>query len=187
LNVREIISLEKPHNVEFVVESSQLIEAEVVKVWKYVTDVDGTAYPHPAIFKILGVPRPLRAELKGAGVGAARTAWFDNRKRFTQVVSEWSPPTCLRFSFTADPDFRVGYLFDLSCGPFRIIEGWYRLHEIRPVDEVRPMATLATLGTRYFCSINRILIIPWIIRGVLLAYQRFLLRMIKANCEAGAR
>jgi hypothetical protein len=172
--------LEKPHNLEFVVESSQLIESEVVKVWKHVTDVDGMAYPHPAIFKILGVPRPLRAELKGAGVGAARTAWFDNRKRFTQLVSEWTPPTCLRFSFTADPDFRVGYLFDLSCGPFRIIEGWYHL------DAVPPKTTRATLGTRYFCSINRILIVPWIIRRVLLAYQRFLLRMIKANCEGCA-
>lgn len=173
--------MEKPQNVEFVVESSQLIASEIGNVWKYVTDVDVTAYPHPAVFKILGVPRPLRAELKGAGVGAARTAWFDNRKRFTQVVSEWKPPTDLRFSFTADPGFRAGYLFDLSCGPFRIIEGWYRL------DPIRPMATRATLGTRYFCSVNRILVIPWIIRGVLPAYQRFLLRMIKANCEGGTR
>jgi len=167
-------------NAEFIVESSQLIESAIAIVWKHVTDVDAMAYPHPAIFRILGVPRPLRAELQGVGIGASRTAWFDNLKRFTQVVSEWRPPTNLRFSFTADPGFRAGYLFDISSGPFRIIEGWYQL------DEIRPTATRATLGTRYFCSVHRILAIPWIIRRVLPAYQRFLLRMIKANCEGGA-
>jgi hypothetical protein len=165
----------------FVVESSCHIEAEIGTVWQHVTDVDAMAHPHPAIFKILGVPRPLRAELKGTGVGAARTAWFDNGKRFTQAVSEWRPPNYLRFSFTADPGFRAGYLFDLSCGPFRILEGWYQL------DESTPAATRATLGTRYFCSIYPVFMIPLIIRRVLLAYQRFLLRMIKANCEGATR
>lgn len=164
---------------QFIVESSQVIEADIGKVWRFVTDVDVEAYPHPTIFKLLGVPRPLRAELKGDGVGARRTAWFDNGKRFTQVVLEWTPPQLYWFSFTADPGFRAGYLFDLSKGPFRMLEGWYQL------DEISPKVTRVKLGSLYLCAIPRMQVIPWIIGRVLPAYQRFLLRMIKANCERG--
>jgi hypothetical protein len=39
-------------------------------------------------------------------------------------------------------------------------------------------------GTRYFCSLSRLLIIPFAIRAVLIAYQRFLLRTIQSNCES---
>jgi hypothetical protein len=168
-----------PHS--FVVESSQRIESGIENVWRCITDVDLSAYPHPAIFKVLGVPRPLRAELRGDGVGAERTAWFDNGKRFTQVVSEWRPPAGYRFSFQADPGFRAGYLFDLSRGPFRMVEGWYRL------EALGPKLTAATLGSRYLCSIHPLLVIPWIIAKVLPAYQSFLLRMIKSNCEDGGQ
>lgn len=166
---------------EFVLESSLRIDAAIDHVWQCVTDVDLTTYPHPSIFRLLGVPRPLRAELEGGGVGACRTAWFDNGKRFRQVVSEWRPPSSLRFSFTADPGFRAGYLFDLSAGPFRILEGWYHL------EALQATATRATLGSRYRCSIPRMLLAPWGIRRVLAAYQRLLLRKIGANCAGGAR
>ena len=170
-----------PPDAGFVLESSELIESEIAKVWEYVTNVDVAAHRHPAIFKALGVPRPLRAELKGTGVGSTRTAWFDNQKRFIQTVLEWKPPACFRFTFAPDPGFRAGFVFDLSCGPFRIVEGWYRL------AEVEANATQVTLGSRYFCSIHPIFIVPSMIRVVLRAYQSFLLRMIKSNCEGGAR
>ena len=168
-----------PGTLQFVVESTQPIGCEIARVWKYVTDVDVTEYRLPAVFKLLGVPRPLRAELQGEGVGARRTAWFDNGKRFVQSVTEWKPPNSLRFSFTADPGFRAGYLFDLSSGPFRILEGWYRL------EEAGASATRATLGSRYLCAIPRVLLVPAIIHRVLPAYQRFLLQTIRANCEGG--
>ncbi len=166
-----------PDQTQIVAESTRLIESEIERVWNFVTDVDVSAYRHPAIFRILGIPQPLRAELKGVGVGAERTAWFDNQKRFIQVVLDWRPPNYFRFTFTADPGFRAGYLFDLSSGPFRVLEGWYK-H-----DENAPMQTRLTLGTRYLCAIHPIFVVPWIIRMVMPAYQRFLLRMIKANCE----
>ncbi len=170
-----------PPHANFVIERSEIIESEITRVWKYVTNVDVTAHPHPAIFKALGVPRPLRAELMGSGVGSMRTAWFDNGKRFIQTVLEWKPPLCYRFAFAPDPGFRAGFVFDLSSGPFRILEGWYRL------DEVQANTTRVTLGSRYFCSIHSIFVVPSMIRAVLLAYQSFLLRMIKSNCESGAR
>jgi hypothetical protein len=41
-----------PHS--FVVESSQRIESGIENVWRRITDVDLSVYPHPAMFKVLG-------------------------------------------------------------------------------------------------------------------------------------
>lgn len=161
-----------------VLESSLLIRCSIERVWEHVTNVDVSIYQSPVIFKLVGIPQPLRAELSSHGVGAKRTAWFDNKKRFTQVVMEWDKPTCFRFSFLADPGFVVGYFFDLSDGPFQILEGWYQL---TPGDAE---VTTLSLGTKYQCAIPRQLAIPTVIDYCLGAYQRFLLRMIRANCEA---
>jgi len=158
-------------------ESSLTICCAASDVWEKITNVDLTVHQVPLFFRILGIPRPLRAELTGQGIGAKRTAWFDNNKRFTQVVTEWQVLSAFRFNFAADPGFIVGYLFDLSAGPFQILEGWYRL---TPSSAGK---TELLLGTRYYCNLPRWSFLPTIIRYFLTAYQVFLLRLIKVNCE----
>ena len=172
-------AVDYPPSHEFVVVSVHRIDAAPSRVWQYVTDVEATAYTLPAAFTLLGVPRPLRAELSGAGLGARRTACFDNGKCFRQVVTAWEPARHLRFRFNPDPGFRVGYFFDLSRGPFRILEGWYRL------EPDGSTATRLSLGTLYYCSLPAVSVFPSIIARVLPAYQRFLLRAIQANCKGG--
>ncbi len=90
-----------PDEKSFVLESTILIRSPLARVWDHITNVDLTIYQSPPIFKFLGIPQPLRAELTGAGIWARRTAWFNNGKRFTQIVLEWREFSCFRFSFSA--------------------------------------------------------------------------------------
>jgi hypothetical protein len=45
----------------------------------------------PIIFKVLSIPKPMRAELISEGKGGQRIAYFDNGKRFIQEILEWNP------------------------------------------------------------------------------------------------
>src|SRR5579871_384951 len=98
-------------------------------VWKHVTDVDIASFQHPVYFAVLGIPKPMRSEIRKAGVGGERIAYFENQKRFTQVITYWKPYEEYSFTFHADPGFRVGYVLDLAAGPFQMKSGSYSLSQ----------------------------------------------------------
>jgi hypothetical protein len=76
---------------------------------------------------MLGIPKPLRAEIVESGVGGARIAYFANGRRFSQIITTWQPYEQYAFTFQADPGFRVAYLLDLSAGPFQMKSGSYQI------------------------------------------------------------
>src|SRR5262245_41736750 len=109
------------------IEHSIQINAPAKSVWQHVTEVDIASFRHPVYFSLLGIPKPLRAEIVEPGVGGARTAFFSNHLCFSQKITVWQPPERYAFTFEADPGFRVAYLLDLSDGPFRMKAGAYRI------------------------------------------------------------
>ncbi len=155
------------------------IQAPAKMVWQHVTEVDIASFRHPAYFTLLGIPKPLRAEVTQPGVGGRRVAFFDNGRTFTQKIITWQPYTRYDFTFRADPGFRVGYLLDLSAGPFQMKSGSYRL--VPEGDGVR-LILLSQYELRGFWG--WCLAIP--VRLVLDLFQRYLLRGIKANAERDA-
>jgi hypothetical protein len=152
------------------------VDALAETVWRHVTDVDIAAFRHPAYLALLGIPRPLRADVTTAGVGGARVAYFASGRRFSQRITAWQPPTYYAFTFHADPGFRVGYVLDLGDGPFQMKAGAYRI--VRRHTSVR-----LTLVSRYVLRgwIGAGLWLPT--RLVLLGFQRSLLAGIKASAE----
>jgi hypothetical protein len=164
------------HKKQYTIEHAIHIRATAVSVWQHITQVDIASFRHPLYLSLLGIPKPLRAEVTRPGVGGARTAYFANGLRFTQEITEWQPSQRYDFTFQADPGFRVAYLLDLSDGPFQMKAGSYRI--VPGEDGVQ-----LTLTSRY--ELNGIgglsLHIP--VRLVLELFQRYLLRGIKANAE----
>ena len=148
--------------------SSQIkINGDREIIWDKITNVQIEEFSHPTIFKLLNVPKPLKAEIISDGVGGSRIAYFDNKKRFVQEILIWKPYTEYSFSFNPEEGFRVAYFFDLSNGVFQIPTGSYYLSENGQV--------ILELETTY--SIHKylfiLLYIPVTI--VLKIFQKFLL------------
>jgi hypothetical protein len=80
---------------------------------------------HPLLFKILGIPKPLRAEIISKGEGGQRIAYFDSGKRFMQEITTWKPLEKYSFDFNPEKGFIVGHFFDLSDGIFKVPNGSY--------------------------------------------------------------
>ena len=158
------------------IEHSAHVAASPETVWQEVTQVDIAAFRHPAYLTILGIPKPLRAELLQPGLGGVRIAFFSNNRRFVQEITAWQPPQHYAFTFKADPGFRVAYLLDLSAGPFRMLAGAYQLRRTA-------RGTWLTLSSQYELrgALGVCLGLP--VRLVLHLFQAYLLRGIRANAE----
>jgi hypothetical protein len=161
------------------IEHSVNVAASAEDVWQQVTQVDIASFRHPAYLSILGIPKPLRAEVLRPDVGGVRIAFFSNNRRFSQEITHWQPPERYAFTFTADPGFRVAYCLDLFDGPFRMVAGSYRLRRTA-------LGTDLTLSSQYelYGVLGACLRIP--VRLVLQRFQAYLLRGLKRNAERGA-
>lgn len=164
---------------EFMIEHAIEVNASAEIVWQHVTEVDIASFRHPAYFALLGIPKPLRAEVVEPGLGGVRTAYFSNGLHFAQTITEWQPYEQYAFTFQAAPGFRVGYVLDLSSGPFQMKAGAYHLapHE---------NGVYLSLFSRYQLrgAAGMALFVP--VWAVLSLFQRYLLRGIKANAERQA-
>jgi hypothetical protein len=158
------------------IEHTVHVHASPAAVWENVTQVDIASFRHPGYFRLLGVPKPLRAEIVRSGVGGSRTAYFSRGLRFTQEITAWLPPQHYAFTFHADPGFRVGHVLDLANGPFQLKAGAYHIVP----DEY---GVLLTLSSRYELSglAGACLRLP--VRLVMALFQRYLLNGIRTNAE----
>lgn len=154
------------------------IDAPAETVWEQITQLDISAFRHPPYLAILGIPKPLRAEITSSGVGGARIAFFAHGRRFTQEITAWEPQKLFAFTFEADPGFRVGHVLDLAAGPFRMVSGAYRLAP-------SPQGITLELESRYLLTGWIGALLSWPVRLVLWLFQRYLLHGIKANAEKG--
>lgn len=161
------------------IEQAVAVAASPEAIWREVTEVDIAAFDHPAYLAILGIPKPLRADVLRPGVGGVRVAHFSNGRRFSQEITEWRPPERYAFTFRADPGFRVGYVLDLAEGPFRMVAGAYRI-------EPNSRGARLALSSEYELRgpAGALLRLP--VRLVLYLFQAYLLRGIRSNAERGS-
>ena len=88
----------------------------------------------------------------------------------------WDKPKQYSFSFQPETGFKVGYIFDLSEGLFKILTGSYYL--LQKSDGV-----ILTLETTYSIHKKVYPIFNLPIRLVLKLFQNYLLTSIKMNSE----
>src|SRR5262245_1152775 len=158
------------------IEHSVDIAASAPCVWREVTQVDIASFRHPAYLSVLGIPKPLRAEVMQPGVGGSRTAFFSNGQRFCQEITEWQPCERYAFTFNPDPGFRVAYCLDLADGPFRILAGAYQLRQVEKRTRLCLASEYELRGAMGAC-------LRWPVRLVLHLFQSYLLRGIRTNSE----
>ena len=161
------------------IEHQVYIEAAAEIIWQHITEVDIASFNHPAYFSLLGIPKPLRAEVTKPGVGGRRTAYFGNGRTFSQEITVWQPYQQYDFTFHAEAGFRVAYLLDLSAGPFQMKAGSYRIVASHAGNQL-------TLSSQYELRgvLGFLLRLPvWLVMNL---FQQYLLRGIKANAERDA-
>ena len=156
---------------------SQCVHAADNAVWKHITEVDISSFPHRWWLAALDVPKPLHAEIHQSGVGGRRVATFANGKRFSQDITVWKPFEAYAFRFHADKGFRVGYVLDLSSGPFRMISGQYIIKKSDNGVELTLQSVYELHGV-----VGLLLQLP--VYLVLVGFQQYLLQGIKNNAES---
>ena len=60
-------------------------------IWDNITNVKIEQFSDPKFFKLIDIPKPLKAEVISEGIGGKRIAYFDNGKRFMQQILVWKP------------------------------------------------------------------------------------------------
>ncbi len=158
------------------ISSSIEINGQPETIWDNITNVQIEQFSDPITFKLLGIPRPLRADLLVEGEGGQRIAYFDTGKRFIQEITTWKPLKEYSFNFNPEKGFKVGYFFDISDGIFRVPNGSYFLKDKGDKIELQ-LATTYSLDRRVYYLFN----IP--VRLILRAFQKYLLSSIKKNSE----
>jgi hypothetical protein len=134
--------------------SSIRILATPETVWRNITNVRIDSSVPPRVFTLLGIPKPLHAELFEKPPERRRVAYFSNGKRFSQEITSWQPLEGYAFTFRADSGFKVAFVLDLSRGPFQLVSGEYHMvHngggiEVTPNQHVfRPRIDAPVLGS----------------------------------------
>lgn len=134
---------------ETAVTRSILVRAAPEQIWPLlegVPDVRPSEGRWNLTQDVIGVPRPLGAQLVGRGIGADRLARWDDGIHFRERITVWQPGRAIGWRFIFDDS--AGWDFaDPHLRPdsryFRILDGGYRM------ERVAPGLTRVTLSTRY--------------------------------------
>ena len=83
------------------VKTSVVIKSDPATVWTHVVSFSELAPPAERMFKT-GIAYPIRADIRGRGVGAVRHCVFSTGE-FVEPITVWDEPRLLRFDVTAQP------------------------------------------------------------------------------------
>lgn len=83
------------------VKTSVVIKSDPETVWTHVVSFSELPPPTEAMFKT-GIAYPIRADIRGKGVGAVRHCVFSTGD-FVEPITVWDEPRLLRFDVTAQP------------------------------------------------------------------------------------
>ncbi len=112
------------------------IEAPADKIWDQVTRVEAIAEEEDTgwLNKMLGFPRPVKAELDFEGVGAYREAVFTNGLVFHETVTEYEDNRKMVFDIKAHPHEIPSTTLDehvlIGGNYFDVLSGTYELEDL---------------------------------------------------------
>lgn len=151
-----------------------LLNAEPSSIWLEITNVRVAGFRFPLLFSLLGIPKPLSAEVIREGVGGYRVATFSNNAQFQQEILEWELNKKYRFRFNPTTDFKVGHFMNLSKGPFEIKTGGHELFQKNDLVRLKLSSNYKLNGV-----IGVLMHLPC--RMVIYYFQKYLLKGIQKN------
>lgn len=88
------------------VENSIEINATPDVVWKQLANVRTIEKSELSfsLTALIGVPRPIEANMNAEGVGAVRTSKWDKGVVFKEVITDWTPSKRMAYTFDIDPE-----------------------------------------------------------------------------------
>jgi len=120
----------------YIADTSIDIEAPRQKIWSNITRVREIkeSEDDSGLTKILGIPRPIRAELNYEGVGAHREAIFSGGLVFNETVLTYEDQKLMKFSIKANTQEIPSTTFDehilIGGDYFDVLEGTYELEKL---------------------------------------------------------
>jgi hypothetical protein len=136
----------------------------------------------PRLVHRIGLPHPLSATLRGAGVGATREATFARGVRFIETIDEWREGESLGFTIQVESESADAFDEHVTIGGeyFDVLDGRYRIEVSEAGGAVLHLASRYRLSTRF--NVYASLWADLIMRSI----QESILEVIKARAEARA-
>lgn len=158
------------------VHNTILLNVGAADIWQEITNVKVEKFRFPLLFSVLGVPKPLSAQVIIEDVGGYREATFSNKAQFKQEILEWDLHKKYRFRFNPTADFRVGHVMSLAKGPFEIETGGYELF-----DHHGQVRLVLSSNYKLHGFTGALMHLPF--RLVVYYFQKYLLQGIRKNLE----
>lgn len=131
----------------YVIEDSIDINAPATAVWRQlatVSTIESNELP-TTFASLIGVPKPIAADMSGQGVGAVRTSHWQKQVQFNEVITSWVENQQMTYRFDIDPERIPDNALDkhvkLGGKYFAPLDGGYF---IEVLDSKRSRLTLRT-------------------------------------------
>ncbi|MFK3871512.1 SRPBCC family protein [Pseudoalteromonas rhizosphaerae] len=137
------------------VKNSVVINAPIDVVWRQLANVSYIADEEfPMSFsQLIGIPRPLQADMDAQGVGAVRTSKWQKNIVFKEVITDWQPNKQVLYQFDIDPDLIPDNALDkhvkLGGEYFSPLYGGYYLAETANGQTVLTLKTTVEDNTNF--------------------------------------
>lgn len=179
-----LVPLERQFPIEdsfHTVETQITINADAQTVWENIVRVQpiqDSERPYSILFSFFGAPKPLEADMLGAGVGGVRRGHFDGGLQFVETISLWEPAKRIEWDITPDNAGALLAPWNAIGGkPFAVPHAAYWIEPIGDHQVILHLNSNHRLTTRFNAYGG--LWTQWGMRE----FQNYILTIIKARAE----
>jgi hypothetical protein len=176
-----------PAQSEQIVSTTMHIAAPPEAVFDQLADVRGIRPEELgfAFVHLIGLPKPIAADMRGSGAGAVRVSRWEKNVRFEEVITHWERPRAMHYRFHIPPGSIPRDALDehveLGGKYFTVLDGGY---DLAPAPDG---GTELTLTTRFLNKSQLKLYGDLWGRMVLQDFHRSILGLMRHRAERGAR
>lgn len=157
------------------VTSSIIIKSSNLTVWNNVTNIKSEYHPDTLLFKILNIPKSMKAEIIAEGISGIRLVYFNTGKKFVQKINSWNPYNYYSFTLYPEKGFTILHLFEISEGVIQLNGGAYELVETEKGINLKLTIYYKIKRNYRFLTILAKLIVGYVHKNILIG--------IKKDCE----
>ena len=173
----------QPSDKTYTVSTDITVNAGQVDVWRHVKNVKDiqareirTHFVH-----LIGVPKPISAELDKEAVGGVRSITWEKGIKFSEKITQWNEGDGFSYDIDVDPSSIPPKTLDehvmIGGRYFDVLHGSYLLRTVSPGQ------TRITLRCTYRVSTNLNLYSRVWANFILNDFHEMILEVIKARCE----
>lgn len=135
------------------VSTAIMIEADKATVWENIKNVKGIKSSEitPRLVHLMGVPKPISAELDREAVGGVRSIRWEKGIRFKEVVTRWDEGEGFQYDILINPDNIPPNTLDehvmIGGAYFDVVRGSYRIETLGPTTQRVTLSSTYRIST----------------------------------------